>query len=395
MQKILKFVPNIEIGETIEENSDVLTDDDPDSPDAEVETETDNTEETPDESKEYFAVVPEIEVEETSGKSKLALEKEAQTGKPTREVQKTEVYNELGDIVRDELLGDIFEYVNYSSETVLTFAPGEEVKYVNIRIMDDGISESEEYFTLLMTEPQGAELSEMTATNVIITDDEPVVLPKITFSSDEYKSKDGIVSVTVKRNGAEYSPATCILETTDGSAIADVHYESIYGEIVFAPYEKEKTVDIIVGGKGDFKLTLSDFTGCEAGALSQATAKIDEGAGIALFAAANDGLEFPITVKDKTYTVKYKSGDIVGEIYDTGYDPHLLVGKYYFSAPDDSKGGIFNYSRNNRTGTKPSNEGRAPQVISPPVTVSWSITILTQKEPVVCIHTVTLMLIPK
>ena len=125
-----------QIGETIEENSDVLTDDDPDSPDAEVEeetadetvnteveTETDNTEETPDESKEYFAVVPEIEVEETSGKSKLALEKEAQTGKPTREIQKTEVYNELGDIVRDELLGDIFEYVNYSSETVLTFAP--------------------------------------------------------------------------------------------------------------------------------------------------------------------------------------------------------------------------------------------------------------------------------
>ena len=369
-----------QIGETIEENSDVLTDDDPDSPDAEVEeetadetvnteveTETDNTEETPDESKEYFAVVPEIEVEETSGKSKLALEKEAQTGKPSREVQKTEVYNELGDIVRDELLGDIFEYVNYSSETVLTFAPGEEVKYVNIRIMDDGISESEEYFTLLMTEPQGAELSEVTATNVIITDDEPMVLPKITFSSDEYKSKDGIVSVTVKRNGAEYSPATCILETTDGSAIADVHYESIYGEIVFAPYEKEKTVDIIVGGKGDFKLTLSDFTGCEAGALSQATAKIDEGAGIALFAAANDGLEFPITVKDKTYTVKYKSGDIVGEIYDTGYDPHLLVGKYYFSAPD-SNSGIFNYSRDNNTGTMPSNKGNYNSFYSGPST---------------------------
>ena len=369
-----------QIGETIEENSDVLTDDDPDSPDAEVEeetadetvnteveTETDNTEETPDESKEYFAVVPEIEVEETSGKSKLALEKEAQTGKSTREVQKTEVYNELGDIVRDELLGDIFEYVNYSSETVLTFAPGEEVKYVNIRIMDDGISEGEEYFTLLMTEPQGAELSEVTATNVIITDDEPVVLPKITFSSDEYKSKDGIVSVTVKRNGAEYSPATCILETTDGSAIADVHYESIYGEIVFAPYEKEKTVDIIVGGKGDFKLTLSDFTGCEAGALSQATAKIDEGAGIALFAAANDGLEFTITVKDKTYTVKYKSGDIVGEIYDTSYDPHLLVGKYYFSAPD-SNSGIFNYSRDNNTGTMPSNKGNYNSFYSGPST---------------------------
>lgn len=350
-----------QIGEIIEENSDVLTDDDPDSPDAEVE------EETADESKEYFAVVPEIEVEETSGKSKLALEKEAQTGKLTREVQKTEVYNELGDIVRDELLGDIFEHINYSSETVLTFAPGEEVKYVNIRIMDDGISEGEEYFTFLMTEPQGAELSEMTATNVIITDDEPVVLPKITFSSDEYKSKDGIVSVTVKRNGAEYSPATCILETTDGSAIADVHYESIYGEIVFAPYEKEKTVDIIVGGKGDFKLTLSDFTGCEAGALSQATAKIDEGAGIALFAAANDGLEFPITVKDKTYTVKYKSGDIVGEIYDTGYDPHLLVGKYYFSAPD-SEGGIFNYNRDNKTGTLPSNKGNYNSFYSGPST---------------------------
>lgn len=356
-----------QIGGIIEENSDVLTDDDPDSPDAEVETETDNTEETADESKEYFAVVPEIEVEETPGKSKLALEKEAQTGKTTREVQKTEVYNELGDIVRDEMLGDIFEHINYSSETVLTFAPGEEVKYVNIRIMDDGISEGEEYFTLLMTEPQGAELSEVTATNVIITDDEPVVLPKITFSSDEYKSKDGIVSVTVKRSGAEYLPATCILETTDGSAIADVHYESIYGEIVFAPYEKEKTVDIIVGGKGDFKLTLSDFTGCEAGALSQATAKIDEGAGIALFAAANDGLEFPITVKDKTYTVKYKSGDIVGEIYDTGYDPHLLVGKYYFSAPDTKKG-IFNYSRDNSTGKKPSNEGNYNSFYSGPST---------------------------
>jgi len=357
-----------QIGGIIEENSDVLTDDDPDSPDAEVETETDNTEETPDENKEYFAVVPEIEVEETTGKSKLALEKEAQTGKLTREVQKTEVYNELGDIVRDELLGDIFEYVNYSSETVLTFAPGEEVEYVNIRIMDDGISEGEEYFTLLMTEPQGAELSEVTATNVIITDDEPVVLPKITFSSDEYKSKDGIVSVTVKRSGAEYSPATCILKTTDGSAIADVHYENIYGEIVFAPYEKEKTVDIIVGGKGDFKLTLSDFTGCEAGALSQATAKIDEGAGIALLAAANDGLEFPITVKDKTYTVKYKSGDIVGEIYDTGYDPHLLVGKYYFSAPDSIEGGIFNYSRDNSTGTKPSNKGNYNSFYSGPST---------------------------
>ena len=262
-----------QIAEILEENIDVQTDDVYDAEEADTPAETSDES---DENKEYFAVVPEVENEETSGKSKLALEKEAQTGNPTREVQKTEVYNELGEIVRDVVLDNWYDGVNYSSETVLTFAPGEDVKYINIRIMDDSISEGDEYFTLLMTEAYGAELSETTSANVIITDDEPVMLSKITFTSDTFKSKDGMVTVTVKRTGSEYSPATCIIESDDGSAIADIHYESVYGEIVFAPYETEKIVEIPVAGKGNFTLKLSDFTGSEAGTLCQATVKIDE-----------------------------------------------------------------------------------------------------------------------
>ena len=64
----------------------------------------------------------------------------------------------------DEVVPDAMAGIEYSSGTTVTFAPGENEKTVKFKILDDKKSEGTEGFSLLLVNPDNAELYEVTVT---------------------------------------------------------------------------------------------------------------------------------------------------------------------------------------------------------------------------------------
>ena len=58
------------------------------------------------------------------------------------------------------------------------------------------------------------------------------------------------------------------------TAVAGENYEEQIKTVTFIPYETEKTIEIPVSGEGEFKLLMSDMTGCESGKYAETVVKI-------------------------------------------------------------------------------------------------------------------------
>ena len=66
-----------------------------------------------------------------------------------------------------------WQELNTQAVQPITFAPGEKRKTVKFKILDDKKSEGTEGFSLLLVNPDNAELYEVTSLSVNIEDDEP------------------------------------------------------------------------------------------------------------------------------------------------------------------------------------------------------------------------------
>lgn len=290
--------------------------------------------------------------------STLAKEKEEQTGEKSRELVETEPEEQgLMDAIMGELIADAMEDLDSSSESTVTFEKGESEKTVKFRILEDDKTEGTEGFSLLLVNPQDAELYEVTSLSVSIRDAQKAEHSKVSFSKKEYQAKDGKVAITVKRTGAEYSVCELALRTSGETAKAGTNYTETNMLISFAPYEMEKKVELDVCGSGTFKVMLTDLTACDEGEFTKASVEIKEGKEIskpseALRAAAKAGTSsFDISIKGQNYTVEYTKGAATGKIMDNSYEPAVQAGTYYFAA-DKSHGGYFTYGH--LGGDKPS-----------------------------------------
>ena len=287
----------------------------------------------------------------SDGKMSLRELKEAQTGEETRDPYESASDTGLTQELMTDLVPEMMQSLKYSSEFKVEFAPGEAEKKIRFRIIDDNKSEGNEGFSLLLVNPEGAEVYEVTSLSVTIEDDEPTEHSKISFSKNAYKSKDGIASIKITRKGAEYSLCDFTLISSGQTAEAGENYEEVNELIAFLPYETEKNIDIPVSGTGTFKLMMRDMSSCEEGKYTEAVVKINEKGsadGIRLM-SDDDYIPFTIDVGNKSYEVQYVLPDgwpekhpTEGTIYDTNYEPYLEVGKYYF-ASDTSHGGNFKY----------------------------------------------------
>ena len=251
-----------------------------------------------------------------------------------------------------ELIPDVMNELDYSSTMTVTFAPGEDEKWVTFRLKDDARSEGSESFSLLLANAVGVEVYEVTSLSVRISDDEPTVHSTISFSKARYDSEDGVATLLVERTGAEYSLVDMRIFTSEDTAKADEDYESMDAVLTFLPYETEKEVEIYVGGEGSFSVILDDFTACQGGQYTRTKVHIsEEDSGPRLRAS---GPSFTIKIDGKNYTVEYTKGQPTGKILDPAYDIPPEVGTYYFALPDDSShNGYFSYDENQRSGSKP------------------------------------------
>lgn len=291
-------------------------------------------------------------LETSTEKSPLAQLKEDATGKPTRELyntEETDMLQSVMDYVTPEIMGSL----DYSSVTVLTFAPGEDEKWVTFRIIDDDISEGTESFTIALTDAVGAEVYETASLSVSIKDNEPVVQSKISFTNADYSSKGDKVTLKVKRTDAVYSLVDMHIYTCEDTARAGVNYNALDTTLAFMPYETEKEVELSVAGDGSFSVVLDDFTACGGGehTATKVTISAVNGAPETL-PASEDKESFSITLDNKSYTVEYVEGEPTGKILDTSGEIPLEVGCYYFALPSE-KGGYFHYSSSYYSGDKP------------------------------------------
>ncbi|MDO4488859.1 MAG: Calx-beta domain-containing protein [Eubacteriales bacterium] len=288
------------------------------------------------------------------GKSKLAVLKEKATGEPTREAVASGLSQSLTEGLLEEFLPAAYSNIPHSSEQVITFAPGEDVKYVRFRIYDDNKSEGTETFTIVITDCVNVEAYVATSLSVLITDNEETVHSKLSFDSKSYTIRNGRAKVTVKRTEAEHTMATADISGTD--ILTGKTYT--YGTVVFAPYENEKEAEIYIDTETE--LSLTNLTAADEGEVMSAFASpmmllmkaSMTKAGASVLADNSDEMTLSIKVDGTDLEVKYKKGDISAPIFDKSYSPALEVGTYFFST-STAKGGIFSYDKGQRTGSKP------------------------------------------
>ncbi|MBR2742318.1 MAG: S-layer homology domain-containing protein [Clostridia bacterium] len=298
---------------------------------------------------------PAAERRPSAEESSLARLVQEQTGEPTRDLYETSGEAVLTSIVNN-VVPDQIQEIDYSAQMKVTFAPGESEKTVSFKILDDRISEGTEALSLLLVDPQGAELFMVTSLAVTINDNEPAQRSEVSFSSDAYTSENGTVRVTVQRSGAEYSACSFTIMSVGETAAAGVNYPAIQDDFFFSPYETERSFDIPVTGEGTFKLRMTDFAACKAGDYTDTKIYIEESAyepdreETAQLQGSSD-YSFTIKVNDKKYTVRYTMpsdyknyGAAKGIIVDTDYTPELEVGEYFFSL-DKKHGGMFEYGK--------------------------------------------------
>ncbi|MFN2623250.1 MAG: Calx-beta domain-containing protein [Chthoniobacterales bacterium] len=185
------------------------------------------------------------------------------------------------------------DYVATSGTVV--FSPGETQKFITVTILDDNLIENAENFFVTLTSATNASINGGQATVTISDDDSPTATIGFSRSSYDVDEGAGFVTLTVTRSGGLSFAATVHYETSDQSAKAGTNYVASSGNLVFAPGETSKNINISIIDEGNadptltFLVTLSDPNGTGfVGGQSTATVNIlDNDANTFRFASAN------------------------------------------------------------------------------------------------------------
>ena len=199
--------------------------------------------------------------------------------------------------------GSAIAGVDYiAASGTVTFAPGENIKTINISTTEDTSFEIDESFTVNLTNPTDGQLSGTTIANVIIQNDDTP--PAVEFDSAAYNVNEGNTgTITVQRTGDVSNPSSVDYCLSDGSAAEGSDYVLATGTINFTAGEglKAFTVntidDSLYEGDEDIILTLSNANGAVLGI--QETAELiivdDDPPPVIEFAVTSSNIEEGLT----------------------------------------------------------------------------------------------------
>ena len=241
---------------------------------------------------------------------------------------------------------------------VLTFAPGETEKLLEITVKDNDESDGDRMLYVILAETDGSTTNSAASTcAVTIADDEEQILSVVSFSQDTYSEiTDGMATVTLHREGALNSVVTARVKTAGGTATAGRDYSEVNREILFPFGVSDVPLQIPVDtshfdGEADFRLTLEAGVDCET-AESDATVVLT-GAGSAGDAARESaalrttGVEQTLTLVKTDDPIDLnnpeKSGynvvvnpDNLGEVHFTGHNQYSDSGWWEMDWTDNS-----------------------------------------------------------
>ena len=149
---------------------------------------------------------------------------------------------------------------------VLTFAPGEVTKVVQVQVQGDVLVEDDETFQLVLSDPTNAALAAGSATGTIQNDEATPSLSIGSVSVGEGNSGSTPATFTVVLSTASAHAVTVKYATSGATATSGVDFTAASGTLTFAPGQTSKTITIDVLGDlldeddETFKVTLSDPT---------------------------------------------------------------------------------------------------------------------------------------
>ncbi len=133
---------------------------------------------------------------------------------------------------------------------VLSFAPGETAKTVNVTIADDTLKEGNEKFNLALFSPTGATLPDPVGTATIGASDQPTVSsPTISAGDVVVGEADGFAEFVVRLSAPSTLPVSVDFSNGNGTAANGADYVAVnspafFNTLTFAPGETVQTVRV-------------------------------------------------------------------------------------------------------------------------------------------------------
>lgn len=134
----------------------------------------------------------------------------------------------------------------YGFTQIVSFAPNEVEKTVEIGIVNDGLPEPDEDLRLQLFNPVGMTLNRKSALVRILDDDADVLNAVYIESASVLENIGAPVNVTVRLSSASASTVTVKFKTEDSQALNGIDYYGNYQELRFAPGETRKVVQVTV-----------------------------------------------------------------------------------------------------------------------------------------------------
>jgi hypothetical protein len=141
----------------------------------------------------------------------------------------------------------------------VAFSPGQVAKTIAVTTKGDLTDETDEAFSLLLSDPSGAGLSRPSGSGTIIDDDDaPSVSIGDVVMPETFTGGTAVLAVQLSRPSG--SALTVGYETRNGTAVAPSDYTAATGSLVFAPGQVSKSIAVTVAGdalgEGDENLTV-------------------------------------------------------------------------------------------------------------------------------------------
>lgn len=135
-----------------------------------------------------------------------------------------------------------------ASSNTLTFAPGATSRSVSVTVNGDVLDEANETYSVNLSNPNNATITDATGAGIIVDDDQPP-----TFAIDDVSIVEGnagtvTLTFTVTLSAASGLPVGVDYTTANGSATAGTDFVSATGSLSFSPGVTSRPISVTING---------------------------------------------------------------------------------------------------------------------------------------------------
>ncbi len=147
----------------------------------------------------------------------------------------------------DIVEGTAMDGEDYSNVAgTLNFAAGEQVKVIEIPIIDDDEVEENESFTVLLSNPSEFDLGNPSSSVITILDNDSTPVLNLSSVIGEVVESDGSISIELELSQPYALPVIATLNLNDGTARSGADFSPMGNEVVFEPGETVQSIELSI-----------------------------------------------------------------------------------------------------------------------------------------------------